>query len=91
MTPKRVTSLLGLSTRYALRATQLLSKKRGSGGEELAALCPTCPAQDLNLRPSVSETNAFPLDQMISEYFGLKRFFYFYSNVTLYLLSTARS
>ena len=39
ITPKLVTSLLGLSTRHCTLATQLLSKKRRSGGEPLATLC----------------------------------------------------
>ena len=40
ITPKRVTSWRGPSPHHCARATQLLSKKRRSGGEPLATLCP---------------------------------------------------
>ena len=49
---KRVTSLQSLSPRHCARATQLLSKKCRSGGEQLAAVCQIWPARDLNLQTS---------------------------------------
>ena len=52
-----------ISASLRLRATQLLSKKCGSGGKPLTTLGPIRPAQDLNLRPFAPETNALPLVQ----------------------------
>ena len=49
---------------YCARVTQLLPKKRRSGGESLATLCPIWRARDLNRRPPAPETNALPLDQL---------------------------
>ena len=63
-TPKRVTSWRGPSPRHCSWATQLLSKKRRSGGNPLTTRCPISPARDLNLRPPAPETNALPLDQL---------------------------
>ena len=51
ITPRRVTGLQRLSPRHCARATHLLLKKRCSGGEPLATLCPIWLARDLNLRP----------------------------------------
>ena len=45
---------------------QLLSKNCRNGGDPLATLCPILPAQDLNLGPLASETNALPLDQLMT-------------------------
>ena len=62
--PKGVTSLGGPSSRYCVRATQLLLKKSCSGGEPLATLCdqPHIWTSDLPLqRRSI---NALPLDQL---------------------------
>ena len=56
ITPKRVTSLWILSTRHYARATQLLSKKRCSGGEPLATLCLIQLTRDSNFRPPTPET-----------------------------------
>ena len=46
------------------QTTQFLLKKCHSGGEPLATLCPTLPAQDLNLGPPAPQTNVLPLDQL---------------------------
>ena len=64
ITPKRVTSLRGPSSRYCTRATQLFSKKWCNGDKVLATLCSIYPSPNLNLRPSAPETNAFSLDQL---------------------------
>ena len=60
--PKRVKSSKGPSSRQCAGATQILSKKCCCGGEPLATLRPIWPAQDFNLRPPASKTNALPLD-----------------------------
>ena len=60
----RVTSRRNPSPRHCALATQVLSKKCCSGGEQLATLCPIWPAWDSNLRPPAPETNALPLDQL---------------------------
>ena len=54
----------GPSLRHCARATLLLVKKRGGGGESLATLRSIGTAQYLNLRPPAPETNALPLDQV---------------------------
>ena len=69
-TPKRVTSWRGPSSRHCTRAAQLLLKKCRRGREPLATLCPTWPAQDLNLRSPASKTKALPLDQLAGTFYN---------------------
>ena len=48
-----------------LQATQIFPKKRYSGGELLAIMCPIWPARGLDLRLPTPETNKLPLDQLV--------------------------
>ena len=61
-TQKRVTRVRGISPRQCTLA--LLSKECPRGCELLAALCAIRQVRNFNLKQTVPETNALPLDQL---------------------------
>ena len=81
-----LTSWRGPSPRHCPRATQLLSKKCGSGGQPLATLCVIWPARDLNLGPPAPETNILPLDLQIDQ---LHTFFFYLDSTFMWELPYA--